>query len=203
MANSSYRASFLARAMTAAVSTVLLVPVPALAEESAGGITLLVPALAELIPATIAFIIIFIVMSKLVWPTVVKMMDDRENKILNDISAAEKAREEAEADAKNYKDQIAAAEREAADIIAEAKRRAEEERAQILAEAQRDAAATVARGKDVVETERKRAMEDLSRSVIDLSVEIAGKIIGNDLSDDEHRALAAKYLQEVGKSDAR
>ena len=203
MANSSYRASFLARAMTAAALTVLLVPVPALAEESAGGITLLVPALAELIPATIAFIIIFIVMSKLVWPTVVKMMDDRENKILNDISAAEKAREEAEADAKNYKDQIAAAEREAADIIAEAKRRAEEERAQILAEAQRDAAATVARGKDVVETERKRAMEDLSRSVIDLSVEIAGKIIGNDLSDDEHRALAAKYLQEVGESDAR
>ena len=203
MANSSYRASFLARAMTAAVSTVLLVPVPALAEESAGGITLLVPALAELIPATIAFLIIFIVMSKLVWPTVVKMMDERENKILGDIEAAEKAKEEAQADAQSYKDQLATAEREASDIIAAAKRRAEEERAQILADAQKDAAATIARGKDVIDAERKRAMEDLSKSVIDLSVEIAGKIVGNDLSDDEHRALAAKYLQEVGDSDAR
>jgi F-type H+-transporting ATPase subunit b len=62
---------------------------------------------------------------------------------------------------------------------------------------------TIARGKDVIDAERKRAMEDLSKSVIDLSVEIAGKIVGNDLSDDEHRALAAKYLQEVGDSDAR
>jgi F-type H+-transporting ATPase subunit b len=84
-----------------------------------------------------------------------------------------------------------------------AKRKAQEERAQILADAQKDAAVTIARGKDVIDAERKRAMEDLSKSVIDLSVEIAGKIVGNDLSDDEHRALAAKYLQEVGDSDAR
>ena len=203
MANSSNRASLIARATTIAASAVLLAPIPAFAEESAGGITLLVPALAELIPATIAFLIIFIVMSKLVWPTVVKMMDERENKILGDIEAAEKAKEEAQADAQSYKDQLATAEREASDIIAAAKRRAEEERAQILADAQKDAAATIARGKDVIDAERKRAMEDLSKSVIDLSVEIAGKIVGNDLSDDEHRALAAKYLQEVGDSDVR
>ena len=45
-------------------------------------------------------------------------------------------------------------------------------------------------------------MVELSGSVVDLSVEIAGKIIGNDLTDAEHRALAEKYLAEVGSSDA-
>lgn len=203
MANSTNRAAILARATALAASATLLMPVTALAEEESSGITLLIPALAELIPACIAFLIIFIVMSKLVWPTIVKMMDDRENKILGDIDAAEKAKEEAQADAKSYKDQLAAAEREAAEIVAAAKRRAEEERAEILAAAQKDAADTIARGKEVVETERRRAMEDLSKSVVDLSVEIAGKIIANDLSDDEHRALAEKYLQEVGNPDAR
>lgn len=180
-----------------------LLPTTALAEEEAGGgITLLVPAIAELVPACIAFLIIFIVMSKLVWPTVVKMMDDRENKILGDIDAAEKARDEAQANAKTSQEAIAEAQRQAADIIAAAKREAAEERAKILAAAQKDAADTIARGKDVVETERKRAMVELSKSVVDLSVEIAGKIIGNDLSDAQHRALAEKYLQEVGTSDA-
>lgn len=188
----------------AAGSAVLTAALPAVAhaEEQNTGLTLLLPNMAEFIPACIAFIIIYLIMSKLAWPSVLKMMEDRENKIAGDLKAAEEARTKAETEAKNVDLAIDEAQRQAADIIAQAKRKAQEERAAILAAAQKDAAATIARGKDVVETERKRAMEDLSRSVVDLSVEIAGKIIGNDLSDDEHRALAAKYLQEVGDSDA-
>lgn len=189
----------------AAGSTVLTAALPAVAhaEEQNTGLTLLLPNMAEFIPACIAFIIIYLIMSKLAWPSVLKMMEDRENKIAGDLKAAEEARTKAETEAKNVDLAIDEAQRQAADIIAQAKRKAQEERAQILADAQKDAAVTIARGKDVIDAERKRAMEDLSRSVIDLSVEIAGKIIGNDLSDDEHRALAAKYLQEVGDSDAR
>ena len=37
--------------------------------------------------------------------------------------------------------------------------------------------------------------------MVDLSVEIASKIIGNDLSEAEQRKLAEKYLAEVGTSD--
>ena len=173
----------------AAGSAVLTAALPAVAhaEEQNTGLTLLLPNMAEFIPACIAFIIIYLIMSKLAWPSVLKMMEDRENKIAGDLKAAEEARTKAETEAKNVDLAIDEAQRQAADIIAQAKRKAQ---------------ATIARGKDVVETERKRAMEDLSRSVVDLSVEIAGKIIGNDLSDDEHCALAAKYLQEVGDSDA-
>ena len=39
--------------------------------------------------------------------------------------------------------------------------------------------------------------------MVDLSVEIASKIIGNDLSEDEQRRLAEKYLAEVGAPDER
>ena len=192
------------RALAMGVIALASLPTVALAEEeSGGGITLLIPAIAELIPACIAFLIVFIIMSKLVWPTVVKMMEDRESKLQGDLDAAEKAKEEAQANAKASAESIAAAQREAADIIAAAKLAAENERTQILAAAQKDAAATIARGHDVVETERRRAMEELSKSVVDLSVEIAGKIIGNALSDDEHRALAERYLSEVGSPDAR
>ena len=191
-----------ARALAGSAVLTAAFPAVALAEEQNAGLTLLLPNPAEFVPACIAFIIIYVIMSKLVWPSVLKMMEDRENKIAGDLQAASDAKEQAEEQAKAAEEQITEAQREAADIIAAAKRRAEEERAQILAAAQRDAADTIARGKDVVETERKRAMQELSKSVVDLSVEIAGKIVGNDLSDDEHRALAAKYLQEVGGSDA-
>ena len=74
---------------------------------------------------------------------------------------------------------------------------AEAERNRILVEAHTQAAATIEQGHKVVENERQRAMTDLSRSVVDLSVDIAGKIIGSDLDEAEHRALAERLLDEI------
>ena len=139
---------------------------------------------------------------RMVWSVCWKMMQQREDKIEGDLKAAADAKEKAEEDARAYEQRIHDAEREAADIISAAKREAEEERAEILAKAQKEAAATIAKSRDAVEAERKKAMIELSSSVVDLSVEIASKIIGNDLDASQHRALAEKYLAEVGSSDA-
>lgn len=191
------------RALRSLVGAALLVlgnPTVALAEEENTGMMLLLPNMAEFVPACIAFLIIFFVMSKFAWPSILKMMEDRENKIQGDLDAAEEAKTQAQSDAKAYEERLAAAEREAAEIVAAAKREAEEERSRILAKAQKDASATIAKARDAVEAERKKAMVQLSGSVVDLSVEIAGKIIGNDLDDEAHRALAEKYLAEVGSS---
>ena len=193
--------AIVARALVVGGSVPVFVPTVALAEEERSGIALLIPAISEFIPACIAFLIVFIVMSKLVWPTVVKMMEDRENKIQGDLDAAADARAAAEESALKAERAIADAQREAADIMAAARREAGEERAEILAKAQSDAAATIAKGKETVEAERSRAVSELSASVVDLSVDIAGKIVGQDLSDDEHLKLAGKYLLEVVGDD--
>ena len=192
------------RALQAVVGAALLVagsPVVALAEEENTGMRLLMPNMAEFIPACIAFLIIFFIMSKFAWPTVLKMMEDRENKIQGDLDAAEQAKTQAQTDAKAYEERLAEAEREAAEIVAAAKREAEEERARILAKAQKDAAATIAKARDAVESERKKALVQLSGSVVDLSVEIASKIVGDDLTDAQHRQLAERYLAEVGSTN--
>ena len=200
MAKKTLRA-IIARALVIGGSVLAFVPTVAFAEEERSGIALLIPAISEFIPACIAFLIVFIVMSKLVWPTVVKMMEDRENKIQGDIDAAADARAAAEESALKAERAIADAQREAADIMAQARREAGEERAEILAKAQKDAAATIAKGKETVEAERSRAVAELSSSVVDLSVDIAGKIVGQDLTDDEHLKLAGKYLLEVVGDD--
>ena len=180
------------------LAALLATPVPAFA----AGADILLPKPAEFIPALIAFIIIWIVLAKLAWPMIVGILDARQAKIEGDLKAAADAKEAAEESARTYEQRILDAEREAQDIIAAAKREAETERSEILAEAQREAAAAIAKSRDVIESERKKAMDELAGSVVDLSVEIAGKIIGNDLDLSQHRALAEKYLAEVGSSDA-
>ncbi len=175
----------------------VLIPTPAFAEAPSGP-EILLPKMAEFIPALIAFLVIWVVAAKFVWPSVLGMMDQRQQKIQGDLDAAAAEKASAVKEHQEYQAQIANAQNEADEIIAEAKAQAEAERARILAKAQEEAAATVAKARDAVSSERRKAMAELSDSVIDLSVEIAGKIIGNSLSDSDQRKLAEKYLVEVG-----
>lgn len=175
----------------------VLIPTPAFAEAPSGP-EILLPKMAEFIPALIAFLIIWVVAAKFVWPSVLGMMDQRQQKIQGDLDAAATEKANAVKEHQEYQAQIANAQNEADEIIAEAKGQAEAERARILAKAQEEAAATVAKARDAVSSERRKALAELSDSVIDLSVEIAGKIIGNSLSDSDQRKLAEKYLMEVG-----
>ena len=175
----------------------VLIPTPAFAEAPSGP-EILLPKMAEFIPALFAFLVIWVVAAKFVWPSVLGMMDQRQQKIQGDLDAAAAEKANAVKEHQEYQAQIANAQNEADEIIAEAKAQAEAERARILAKAQEEAAATVAKARDAVSSERRKAMAELSDSVIDLSVEIAGKIIGNSLSDSDQRKLAEKYLVEVG-----
>ena len=182
---------------------ILATPAVALAEESAVGPDILIPKMAEFVPALIAFLVILAVMAKLVWPSVLEMMEKRQQKIQDDLDAAERSKIEAAEEAKSYEAKILEAHHEADAIVAKAKKEAEEVRSAVLAKAQREAADIIAKARGAVDSERHKAMIELSSSVVDLSVEIASKIIGNDLSVEEQRKLAEKYLAEVGKSDGR
>lgn len=182
---------------------VLATPVVAFAEESAVGPDILIPKPAELIPALIAFVIILLVLAKLVWPPVLEMMEKRQQKIQDDLDAAQRSKIQAAEEAKSYEAKILEAHHEADAIVAKAKKEAEEVRSAVLAKAQREAADIIAKAHGAVDSERHKAMIELSSSVVDLSVEIASKIIGNDLSVEEQRRLAEKYLAEVGEPHER
>ncbi len=186
-----------------AAGVVLATPALAFAEESAVGPDILIPKPAELIPALIAFVIILLVLAKLVWPPVLEMMEKRQQKIQDDLDAAQRSKIQAAEEAKSYEAKILEAHHEADAIVAKAKKEAEEVRSAVLAKAQREAADIIAKAHGAVDSERHKAMIELSSSVVDLSVEIASKIIGNDLSVEEQRRLAEKYLAEVGEPHER
>lgn len=187
--------------MGGALMALLATPSVALADDSAVGADILIPKPAEFIPALIAFLVIFVILAKFIWPSVLGMMEKRQEKIQSDLDAAEKSKIEAAEQAKAYEAKIVEARQEAESIVAKAKKEAEEERSRILAKAQREASDVVAKAHDAVSSERHKATIELSSSVADLSVEIATKIIGESLSEDDQRKLAEKYLAEVGRPD--
>ncbi len=177
-------------------------PVLALAEEGGGGFSLLIPKMGEFIPTLIAFIIIWIILAKVGWPMITGMLDEREKSIKDSLEQAEQAKIQSEQLLAEHKAQLDEARVEAAQIIANAKEAGEALKADITAKAQQESADMIAKAHLAIEAEKKAAIADLQSSVADLSVSVAGRLIGENLSDDEHLKLIERYVAEAGSLDA-
>ena len=190
-------------AALAAGAVALAAPSLALAEENSDlGIGILIPNLSEFIPALIAFLVIWVVLAKCAWPMIVGMLDKRQETIKNNLDEAEAAKIEAQRSLEEYKKQLADARREAAGIVDEARRAGEQVKADITAQAQAQADEMIAKAKKSIEKEKLAAIADLQSSVADLSVAVAGRFIGEGLSDADQRKLIEKYVAEAGALDA-
>ena len=53
-----------------------------------------------------------------------------------------------------------------------------------------------------IEADKKAAIAELQGSVADMSVAVASRLIGEDLSDDEHRKIIERYVNEAGSFNA-
>ena len=197
------KAAKLTSAVVFAVAAALACPAFAFAsEEEESGVSAILPSMNEFIPMLVAFIILWIVLAKFGWPLLEGMLEKRSNTIRDDLKRAEVARQESERVLAEYKQELAEAKSEASKIIADAKQTGENAKAEITAKAQQEAAAMIEKARTTIETEKKAAQAELQASVADISVAVAAKLIGSDLSDDEHRKMIKRYVEEAGSFNA-
>ena len=162
---------------------------PALAfasEEEAGGISAILPDMAEFIPMLVIFILLWIVLAKLGWPKFETMLSKRETMIKDALEKSEEARIESERVLEEYRVQLADAKAQA----------------DITAKAQSEATDMIAKARTAIEAEKKAAIAELQSSVADTSVAVAARLIGEDLSESEHRKMIERYVNEAGSFDA-
>jgi F-type H+-transporting ATPase subunit b len=172
------------------------------AEESAQGIGLLLPKLGEWIPMLISFIILWVLLAKFGWPAFMGMIDKRAATIKDSLEKAEVAKLDSERLLAEQRAELDDARRLAAQIVADAKTAAEQVRSEIATQARDEAQAMIIKASKAIETEKKAAIAQLQGSVADLSVAVAGRVIGADLSESEHRAIIERYLIEAGNLNA-
>jgi F-type H+-transporting ATPase subunit b len=171
-------------------------------EEEASGLDLLIPKLGEWIPMLLGFIILWIVLAKFGWPAFTGMIDKRTATIKESLERAETARIESERLFEESRAQLEEAKKQATQIIADAKATGDVVRAEMMEQAKEDARLLVDKANAVIETEKKTAIAQLQSSVADISVSVAGRLIGQDLSDADHRRLIEHYLAEAGNLNA-
>jgi len=162
----------------------------------------IIPNLAEFIPALISFAIVFFVLSKYAWPAISQMLDQRSDNIRESLERAENAKVEAERLLEEYKHTMAEARKEAGTILQQAKQSAESTRSEAAAKAQADYDDLLVKAREAIEGEKRAAIAELQRSVADISVAVAGKLIGAELSKEDHLRVIEKYVSEAGSLNA-
>ena len=170
--------------------------------ESSGGLSAILPDMAEFIPMLVIFILLWIVLAKLGWPKFEAMLSKRETMIKDALEKSEEARIESERVLEEYRVQLADAKAQAAQIVADAKQTGEAAKADITAKAQSEATDMIAKARTAIEAEKKAAIAELQSSVADTSVAVAARLIGEDLSESEHRKMIERYVNEAGSFDA-
>ena len=184
--------------IVAAGAMAAAMPFTALAAEEEAGINAILPQMDEFIPMLIAFLILWFVLAKFGWPVFENMLARRENTIKDALAKAEEARLASERAMAEHEDQLAEAKALAAQIVADAKKSGEALQADITATAQKQADEMIEKARAAIEYEKKAAVEELQGSVADMTIAVASKVIGNDLSDAEHRAIIERYINEAG-----
>lgn len=158
----------------------------------------LLPHLSELIVGTLAFLALLFFLAKKVFPVFEKVFAERRNAIEGGMERASAAEEEAKETLAQYREQLADARHEAARLREEAR----EQGAQILAEmreqAQAEARRITEQAHAQIEADRVQAVNALRVEVGTLATDLAGRIVGESLSDDERqRRVVDRFLAEL------
>ncbi|NLR08736.1 MULTISPECIES: F0F1 ATP synthase subunit B [Lactobacillaceae] len=147
----------------------------------------------------ITFLLLLWIVKVLAWKPVTKMMQDRADKISNDIDSAESSRNEAADLVQKRQTALANSRSEAQTIVNDAKTNGQQQREQIVTQAQTDAQTLKQNAQKDIEQERQDALVNARNDVADLSIEIASKIIQRELKADDQKALIDSYIEGLGK----
>jgi F-type H+-transporting ATPase subunit b len=134
------------------------------------------------------------------WPKILSALQEREKRIQGEIKRAEELRVQAEQKLAQYADSINQARIEAQKIIEEGKADAESLKARYLEEQRKEAEASRKRSLREIELARDKALEEIHHRTVELSLEIASKIMQKSLDKADQARLIEEALAEVEKT---
>jgi F-type H+-transporting ATPase subunit b len=164
---------------------------------ASSGSFLITPNVGLMIWTLLLFGISLYVLAKVAFPRITEALDRRQHAIEDSIDHAERIRAEADDLLEQYRERLKESRQQAEDIVARARKSGEarENEAVEQAKARRDQLMEQTRKE--IETETRRAIEDIRREVADLTVMATEKVTRKTLSEEDQQRLVEEALSEL------
>lgn len=148
----------------------------------------------------ITFLLVLALLSKLALKPILNAIDKREQSIRDDLSSAQKQRDEAQALLDQHKKMMEDAETEARKLFQESQAMAEKARQDTLEKAQQESKQMVEKAKNEIEQQKNSALVSLKEEVADLAIGAAEKILLANLDADKQKSVVDEYIKTMPKS---
>ncbi len=149
----------------------------------------------------IVFVTLLFLLKKFAFPAILKATEDRERTIARQLDEAEQANTEARRLLEENRRMLAEARAQSQALLAEAKAAAEKERSGAIEKTRHEQDEILARARREITAERDKALVELRREAVDLSLAAAAKLIGQRLDGPADRSLVERYLASLEKAN--
>ncbi|NVY95639.1 F0F1 ATP synthase subunit B [Lactobacillus sp. DCY120] len=145
----------------------------------------------------ISFIILTVLVKHFAWGPILNMMDKRVKKITGDLDYADQERKSATELKEQRQAALSNSRAEAVQIVANAKQSGEDQKQAIVESAHAQAQDIGAKAQADAQQVKTETLKSVQSDVAQLSVDIASKIIGRELSVDDQKDLINSYIKEL------
>jgi F-type H+-transporting ATPase subunit b len=186
------RASFL-------LAPLVMTAIPALAAEPGGEAppSLLAGDLGNSFWTILIFVLVLVILGKYAWGPILKTLQARESFIHEALAKAKADRDAAEARLREYEERLATARAEATAIVEEGRRDAEAVKRKIEEEAKHASDQAIERAKREIQMATDAATKDLYRLSAKLATDLAARVIGRELTPQDHDRLIAEAIDGI------
>ena len=146
----------------------------------------------------ISVFFLFLIMSYFLFNPVRKLLQDRQEKIRQDIASAAQDKEDSAKVKAEYEERLKDVDKEAETILSEARQKALKNEAKIIADAKEEAARIIARAGEEAALEKKRAADEMKQEMISIASVMAGKVVAANIDTTIQNELVEETLKEMG-----
>jgi F-type H+-transporting ATPase subunit b len=164
---------------------------------ASSGSFLISPNVGLMVWTLLLFALSLAILAKWVFPRISENLDKRKRAIEDSIDAAEETRRKADELLDEYRARLAEAREQAQEIIDRARQAGETHERESEEEAIRRREALMERTRREIQSETRRAIQDIRREVADLTVLATEKVTRKTLTDEDQRRLVEEALSEL------
>ena len=152
--------------------------------------------LPSLIAYLVNFLILLGILSLFAYRPLVRLMDERAERIRESLEAADQARQEAASSREAVEEALNEARQQGQRLLDQTREAAEQYRAEEMERARREAEAFVLRARADIQRERDAAIEEVRSNFGELAITAAERVIGRTLDPQAHEDLIAQVLED-------
>jgi F-type H+-transporting ATPase subunit b len=145
----------------------------------------------------VVFVALLVILRKFAWPAILGAVEARERALEEQLAEAERNRAEAARLLAEHERLLAEGRAAAHGLLTEARVAAEKERALAMEKTRQEQEELLERARRDIGAERERAIAELRREAVDLSLAAASKLIGERLNADTDRKIVQEYLTSL------